>query len=164
MIRFLVVLCVVVAFWHATAMANGLRIIASPNPEVRLGQDMIVSIYLKNISNQRSVVSVSRTPQSAEIDYKICLYDFRGHPIPFTPYGRAVYAGSESITLVNSMFLKTLLPGDALEEQVNLNKVFDINHPGIYKMTIERSVNSANGPKNELPVKPEPVYITVHEK
>lgn len=121
---------------------------------IRVGDEARVHVVLTNISDQDLVVRRSVDPYSAEQHYTIRVRDKDQKDAPETEYGRRAMQRQ----LIGSDSAKILKPGEKLEEDTVLSRVFGLTSPGEYGVQFLRPVS--DNPKAEV-VKSNTITITV---
>ncbi len=131
--------------------------IESKNPTFESGQPIYIHIVLKNTTDRQFTVVRSVGGARGEQNYRISVIDTHGGPAARTEYGEA----REKHPEVNgSRSMKTLAPGQDVDEYVELTQMFDMSEPGTYILQVSRP--SPLDPA--IILKSNPVNITVVPK
>ena len=110
----------------------------------RAGAKVRVHVMLTNISDETLNMERSPDPEKAEEHYTVLVHDKKnGKDVPKTDYGRSIREG-EAIGSEIAVWLK---PGESLEENVDISKLFDISYPGEYEVQLSRHIS--DDPKKE---------------
>jgi len=115
-----------------------LTISAQPDT-VKVGQEVCLHIVLKNSSGQG--VMVKRSPGDfAERFYEIHVTDASGQEVPMSDYGKAARAQQ----LSGSVIKVRANPGDTIEENAWLGKMFAFPSPGDYLVQVFRPASDGH--------------------
>ena len=106
---------------------------------VKVGDDVHVAITLTNTSDQAFRIGRAIGNEQAELDYVIDVRDKNAFLALKTEYGHTV-AGEGNYPLFTSARSVTLKPGEQLEEESILNKIYDLGHPGSYVVQVHRDI------------------------
>ena len=131
--------------------------ISMPKETVKVGGELRVHVVLTNVSNQSLFIKRSPDPVQAELHYTVKVHDKKGSDVKETKYGQAVRK-HELLIISDAAIL--LEPGEILEEDTVLSKLFDLTSPGEYEVQLSRPVS--DDPKAEN-VKSNIITITVTE-
>src|SRR5260221_342884 len=95
---------------------------------IAVGATVKLSITMRNIS--RSHIFFEAAPGLPQlIGFRPELRDTRGQPIPLTEYGKHYFEAPFSTT---SDLIVPLAPGKTVIQELELDKLFDLSHPGKY--------------------------------
>ena len=109
--------------------------IESKDLTVASGQPIYIHIVLKNTTDRQFTVVRSVGGARGEQNYLINVIDTHGGPTARTEYGKA----REKHPEVNgSRSMKTLAPGQDVDEYVELTQMFDTSEPGTYILQVSR--------------------------
>jgi len=112
--------------------------ISLSQPSFKLGEPILAHVSLKNISNERIVVSSGIGPHQAEVNYEITVTDESGSHIAFKSSIRQ--PGQISKPSVFSRASVDLAPNETLEEDSVITTLFPLEKPGRYKLEFTRWV------------------------
>jgi hypothetical protein len=136
--RVLVTNCFCLALYAQTI--TGLPLTATAtlvNSKVKAGRPITVVVTLKNTS-QESFAIVHTSPLR---DYQIDVRDFKGAQVERTPHGRSVLHPPD---IIGRIVKKTLLPGESVRDELELDLAFVLTAPGTYSVSVSRVVADAN--------------------
>ncbi len=91
------------------------------------GDDVLVTVTLTNTSG--GPLLASQTLEGG-LDYDVIVLDSSGNKAAETAYGRGM----------QSHVSGTLNSGDSISEEIVLNKLFDMTHPGEYSIQVRRTL------------------------
>jgi hypothetical protein len=131
--------------------------ISASQETVKIGEEIRVHVVLTNVSSEPLFVRRSPNPAEAEMHYTVLFRDKNGKDASETKYGRAVR--KHELVIVSDAAI-VLDPGQKLEEDTDLHKLFEITSPGEYEVEFSRHVD--DDPNNEI-VKSNRITITVTE-
>ncbi len=107
---------------------------------VKVGESIRLYISLKNISTKE--IFVGNDIGSAAPDYDVFVVDDQGAVPPTTPYYRFVKGGRlpSDPRFYSTYSRSTVLvqPGKALGSSIDLGKLYELDHAGLYKIWVER--------------------------
>ena len=106
-------------------------------PVVRSGEPISLRFTLKN-SNKHSVFVHESHP---DIAYRLLLKNEKGLKVPLTEYGEWLQRTTQDTRLVTI----EVKPGEEKQDDVVLNKIFEMTAPGQYTVTTTRQVFFPNG-------------------
>ncbi|MBI2682463.1 MAG: hypothetical protein HYX26_04475 [Acidobacteriales bacterium] len=111
--------------------------ISTPRDVLRAGSEIRLDITLVNTSDHG--VHIARSTGGPELDYEIEICDLGGKPSVETSYGRKIHGKeSERMPRAGSFVSGTLQPGKEFQQQVILNKMYDLSQPGKYVIQVRR--------------------------
>jgi hypothetical protein len=138
------VACVAMSAW---CIALGQNVSAPYSLNVGLNQNVAKSgsgltakVTLTNTSNHEIIIFMEKGTTVGELDYDVEVRDDKGGLATKTKYHRAVKGedtGETTITVV-SPGPRHLQPGKSFEEEIVLNKLYDLTKPGQYTAQVER--------------------------
>lgn len=107
-----------------------------------VGAEVRISITMKNLS--RSQIFFESAPGVPQLSgFRPEVRDSRGQTVPLTPQGMKYFYG-EFITATASDVLFPVERGKKVTQEMELNKLFALSHPGQYKIRIVRSDTQTN--------------------
>jgi hypothetical protein len=113
--------------------------ISTGSPAPRLGGPVLIHINLRSTSQKEFVLPEKRhSGQEGELNYRLILSGPHGEAISDSEYGGKVKAGKLVRGYVSGV-LKTMNLGDQVEEDVDLNRLFQLKDPGTYTVRVERN-------------------------
>jgi hypothetical protein len=110
--------------------------IESKNPVVGAGQPIQVHIVLKNTTDRQFTVFRSIGGSRGELHYSISVIDPDGNPATRTAYGTAV---QKNQVFPLSRIMKTILPGEDVDENVDISRLFEMGAGGEYSVQVTRA-------------------------
>ena len=115
--------------------------ISAPETIVAVNQPVVIDVLLTSTSKDTITVPEVVHHGQAELNYTVLVH--RNLSIPATPtqYGRQV---ANHGVFVVSRVIKSLQPGEQIEETLTLNKVVDVSEPGIYTIRVARPAAPGN--------------------
>lgn len=117
--------------------------ISVPNDPVKVDSDVMVNIFLTNISNKAISVYGNNGEHSAELGgYDVKVSDARGAAPPLTEWGRAVIKGEN--TVVSSGGYLTLQPGQTQKNSLLVNSLYDLSQTGKYTIQVSKLDQETN--------------------
>ena len=118
--------------------------ISSPQPTVRIGEEVPLNIVMTNTSGKDIHYGQPLSVKWAML-FDVHILDSANKPAPETPYGRQLHGTDRNpASLGGSVFSAHVGPGKTLEQQLMLNKEYEIGHPGKYTIQAER-VDAVSG-------------------
>ena|SRR5580765_1785849 len=111
----------------------------SKKVEFTLGEDIEVSVVLKNVSNRNVRVEFI----DPAFDNKFSVKTVDGHDAPLTAYGKKMQHAVPRV-IVN-MMIKPFAPHEEYKTDVNLSSIFDLSQLGTYTVTVKRGVPKIDG-------------------
>jgi hypothetical protein len=109
--------------------------INAPANRIKSGDDLPMTVVLRNMSSQKSIIHTSLGKTNAEIEYDIRVKHADGTAVPKTPYEQNLEAkgtrGSAGLCILN--------PGDTCEERTNVANLYDLTKPGTYVIQVGRT-------------------------
>lgn len=120
---------------------------------VGVGAEIKVRTKLTNITNH--VLSFFDT--NFDCDYMTEMRDDSGNPAPETHYKKQLSC-NESVVGDSRNILVTLKPQESVMEEIQVTRLYELNHPGNYVLQVRRRIpkDVGNGP-----IKSNSVTITV---
>jgi len=134
--------------------------ISSPQQSIGTGAEVRLEITLKNTSNREIYISKSNGRSQAEFSFVVDAHDDTGKPAPDTEYGRRVMrreTKKRTVLFWSEIFL-TLKPGEILQDEAIVSKLYDLSRPGKYLIRVSRRVSG--NPKDGV-VKSNEIAVTV---
>jgi hypothetical protein len=124
----------------------------------KVGEEIRINILWKNTSDQP--VSVAPVIPTAETSYKVFVEDEKGNLAAETKLGRRLRtgkdeAGQTTVSVFETAPIRSVQPGESLNEEVVLNKLYDLSKPGKYTVRVQ-SQSDLNGS-----AKSDPITITI---
>lgn len=129
--------------------------ITTVQPEVKVGEPVMIHIVLKSISQEQITLPEARHVGRGEMNYRITVEGSDGSRVPDTEIGRKLKNGEA--TGSRSVLIKQLSFGEEVAEDADLNNVVKITDPGDYVVQVERS----DGLHNDLHIKSNKLVIHV---
>jgi hypothetical protein len=129
-------------------------LISAVSPTVKAGTEIRIHAVFKNASDKAMWIPRSDS-SDAEMNYTAQVRDKSGKDASETDYGHAVRTGRVSSSSVIKVFLQ---PGETMEEDMVLGKLFDLSVPGEYEVQLSRII--PDDPKGGT-VKSNKITITV---
>jgi hypothetical protein len=99
------------------------------------GHPVSVHIVLKNVTSQEFSVFRSVGGTRGEFHYSISVAGPGRTPAPLTKYGESVQKNGAFLI---SRIRKTVAPGEAVDENVMIDRMFDMSAAGAYTITVSR--------------------------
>lgn len=126
-----------------------LAITAETNP-LKAGSDLRVAVYLTNTSKQK--FTSGRWVGGPDESFIVEMYDNQGKEAPFSKRYSDLRAGRDS--LVGSVYMYSIMPGDTMTERVLVNLKYDLSTPGTYTLQIRRRdvISKADVKSNKITV------------
>jgi hypothetical protein len=122
-------------------ITDGFQIsIATDNPAYQLGNPIVVSVLLRNVSGQP--LWFSQTDMEADYDIEIAGSD--GKAAPLTPYGQRIHALDRPILHAYDVTLK---PAESIEHTLALDKLYDVRRADVYNVRVTRKVPEVSAPQ-----------------
>jgi hypothetical protein len=116
-----------------------LRIHMANDKKTPTGAEIKLSITMRNIS--RSQIFFNAAPGVPQLSgFLPDVRDARGRPVPLTYRGKKYFYASY-ITVSDILF--PVEPGKTVTQEMELDKLFDLSHPGEYKVHVVRSDTQA---------------------
>lgn len=111
--------------------------ISTKTKSVQAGSEVKVQILLKNISNNEIYVLREKSPSLPEqAGFTAAVSDAKGMAVAYTNYGDKFYKG-EAVTFGSPSYAY-LKPGETLEQEMEVSKLFDLSKPGTYTVQVQR--------------------------
>jgi hypothetical protein len=107
--------------------------ISTPQPQVKLGEEIPLTISLTNVSQHDIRITQVVADRQAQLDYDIAVTTTRGVPVKFRK-GVMTRLGDGSVTFIS------LQPGGEHAEYALIGSLFDISEPGAYRIQVTRDV------------------------
>jgi len=145
--------------------ANGPRPVISVNLDstsknVKLGDEIQLKIVVTNVSDHEVRLTRSSGKGQGEFFNRFKVFDGQGNEPARTKYYRSLWGergDTEPQEEINIEIVGSLTkPGDSVTEQVDLNKLYKIEKPGIYKIQVEHE-----DPETKTLIKSNVVTVTV---
>lgn len=116
--------------------------ISTGRTEFHPGEQVNVRVTLKNISERPLLAAKLTPPGAADLHYKTYVYDESGSLASETKYGKMLRTdkgenGKETVIVENGGMLRYLKAGESAEEDMTLNKLFDLSKPGKYTVQVQ---------------------------
>jgi hypothetical protein len=118
--------------------------VASDKETYDLGRPIMLSVLLRNVSNQP--LRFGQT--DVETDYNIEIVGADGKMAPLTAYGKELHSLDRPILHAFAVSLKT---GESIEHTLPLDKLYDVSRVGVYNVTVTRKVPKENAPQSTVP-------------
>jgi hypothetical protein len=127
--------------------------ISTKQDVVKVGSGLIVTILLTNTSSQGIEVSHSVTDHT-EFTHDFDVLDEKGKMVAHTKYGDEVKGEDQKQPpgIVDSFVLLPLEPGQAMKDEIDIAKLFDLSAPGKYTIQIRRGERGIKLKSNVLTV------------
>lgn len=109
--------------------------IESKDLTVQSGRPIVIHIILKNTTDHDFTVLRSVGGSHGELYYSISVTSPDGNPAILTEYGAAI---QKNQGFPGSRIIKTLAPGEDVEEYVDISKMFDVTSAGTYVIHASR--------------------------
>ena len=103
---------------------------------VKLGEPIHIHIDLKNTTDHEFTVFRSVGGGRGEQYYSISVTGPDGNPAAFTEYGAAVM---NHPPIAGSKMMKTMAPGEDVDEYVTISRMFDMTSVGTYVVQASRA-------------------------
>ena len=147
----------VMAFSQAVNPGVGLRLSATPKrASVAVGEPLMLKVSTMNVSRRSLFITVTL----AEVDHKFEVRDATGAAVPMTDYGRNLLRNAQE---TRSVMVK-LRPGEEHEETIQLEKLFQLNKPGTYQITVKRIVpRTQKGPSSNVEISADTCTVVITE-
>ena len=106
----------------------------------KVGDEIRIEVTWKNTSD-RPILAAPDIP-TAETKYKVYLEDEKGDLAAETEMGRRLRTGrgeqgQETVTVGQMGLLRYLQPGETMNEEIILNKLYDVSKPGRYTVRVQ---------------------------
>jgi hypothetical protein len=162
------VLSLLIVATHASAPGQAARqpfslTVTTPQSIITAGAELRVQVTLKNITDHDIFVSRDFARETAERNYVIDVRDESGQIAPDTAYNRKRKDPGDAKhpnVRYGSHMLETLKPGEELNDDAVVTKLYDITLPGKYSLQVSRQ--SSDAPGGNI-VKSNKIGITVTE-
>lgn len=142
---------VIIQITPATPIASKTTLTSSPISlsikklldEGKVGQTLKAEIVTTNTSNQPVIIQMEKaSSDQVGSTYKVDMHDRAGESPAETPYGLIVGNASYTPTALTipyspGTFLR-LLPGESWMDTINIAKVYDVNRPDQYRISVRR--------------------------
>lgn len=113
-------------------------LLAGPPSSIKTGAICEISMTITNISTHQIAVRKDNGGSPAS-NYTISVLDDAGHTL-------MARSSKEARGAIRSSFqFKRLEPKETLKETINLNSLFDLSKPGVYKIRVWRDVEPEYG-------------------
>lgn len=150
---FFVVLVVSVQGQENGEKPSSQLIIAAPESTVEAGADIPLNITFTNSSHVTLRVMLS-PEEAAEVGYMISVRDSQGRTVPKTDYYQKLLNGVHWIGKFTE-----LRPGENLEDDLLLNKLYDMSQPDVYSIQVKRP--GMVFPENAIPAQSNIITLTI---
>jgi hypothetical protein len=134
----IVEVCTASCVIQAAAGKSGSHIVLqlyAPRNVVRAGSELWITAALRNIS--RHAVSIRAQPgPTSTVDYQIYADGECGCPGPLRKRDADFASPSEHLAWLRQWRRMRLRPGKTVIDKVDLGKLLDLRHPGIYSVTV----------------------------
>lgn len=104
-----------------------------PKQQYVVGEPIPLTISLQNSDDK----PISVVVRSALLDHVLSVTDEKGNPVPETAHAMQAKDGAQA----GRRAIRKLMPRQALTETIELEKVFELKHPGVYKVSSRRHVS-----------------------
>jgi len=121
----------------STSLSTPSLSIAARLPSVKSGQDIRVDVNVVNRSSAPAPLAVVNGKGNAEFGCDVALAREDGAPVTLTEYGRSL-TGDGSLAVGFGKRLINLQPGQTYSDYLLLNRIYNVNQPGVYTMRIQR--------------------------
>jgi len=132
----LVLILLPVGTAHGQASSVALTLTA-PTTTIKIGAPLDVQVTLTNTATQDIALSKSLGESEAEFNYDFQVTDMMGKT-PQEKRLRKRVKAEASPAITHSNQIVPLKPGGAISETADLTKLFDLSHPGVYKIRARR--------------------------
>ena len=112
--------------------------IESRNATVESGQAVQVHIALENTTSQEFTIFRSTGGGSGELYCSISVIGPDGHPAASTEYGAALEKNRHAINPLSRKMVH-VAPGETVDDNVTVSKMFNMAAPGTYLVQVSRS-------------------------
>ncbi len=120
-----------------TERKDPFTITISAPANVNVGEEVRVRIIFTNVSDKPYFYTVSAKPSEAEYEYIIKAWSADGKEAPETDYGRRIRLGE---FILPGRAGGAVDPGEKVEEDSTISKLFDLSTPGKYEIEVDRPV------------------------
>jgi hypothetical protein len=133
-----------------------LTIHSNKQERFKVGDEIRIHVSRKNTSEKP--VPTAPTIPTAETSYKVFVEDADGHLAKETPFGRTLRTGKgehgeETVTVAKSGLFRYLQPGETMNEEIVLNRLYDLSTPGRYTVYVQlRGDLDGSGKSNKLTI------------
>lgn len=120
-----------------------------------------LTVALTNTSDHTIFVRKDKSRDHGELTCSLDVRDEAGNEVSETKYGRALkgkQVKGDTTVIVSAPGLFPLEPGQSLDEEIDLKKVFDVSAPGKYVITAKRVFDADN-----VVVTSKPLTITIEK-
>jgi hypothetical protein len=136
--------------------------ISLPQSVVKSASKVELDITKKNISEHDLMCET--VVGTAEEDYDVIATDGEGKPAVETKYGRKIHGKEPYKGTSRSSFIRTLKPGEEVQEHLFVNRIYDLSQPGKFTIQVQVPIyaNDADA-KSHRPtyVKSNAVTVTI---
>jgi hypothetical protein len=109
--------------------------ISTKDLTLKFGSEIVIDLALKNVSRVERNAGKSNAPRQAELYYQVLVTDSKGHAAKETRYARQI-TGKEPTPIIGSTVYTTLRPNEILNDDLLLNKLFELTEPGDYTVQL----------------------------
>ena len=143
-----VLLVASMAFGQSPTAATFSIVISTPATTVRLGEAIPLKIVMTNTS--KNYIYWGQLLSEKRVHFNISVVDKESHAVALTAYGRRMNGIPEGggPGMAGSVFPARLAPGKSISEELLLNKEYEIDHAGTYRIQAEQF-----DPVSKVPVK-----------
>jgi type 1 fimbria pilin len=140
---------------HNNKMSFSIKI-SSPQKVVKVGSPILLVVKITNISDRDISHATAPGHSMPEFTCDIEVRDSRGSVASETPYGLKVRGKDASYHHGGSMLLQTLKPGEELQQETVLSRIYDMTQAGKYTIQV-----SKRDPDTGVTVKSNTTAVTV---
>lgn len=137
--------------------------IRTPHHDVKAGSPILVLITITNTSGHEIYLSASKAPSQGEFNHQLVVLDEKGRVPPLTQYQYLLrgevppsQSGAPPIVIPYSELFIPISPGHTGLDEILINKLYDMSHPGRYSIQILRT-----DPESKTIVKSNTIQINV---
>jgi hypothetical protein len=132
----------------------------APKGALRPGAKVVLRVTLINTSDHNIPFKRTNNPQSnEEFRYVVDVEDSSGKPAPASAQVRALEGQITMLEDINN-HAYWLKPGESYSDDLEITKLFDLSHPGEYKVWVSKELLSRH-PRPEDTVKSNAVTVVV---
>ena len=125
--------------------------ISTPKPVVKVGTDVKLKVVFINNTREDIRYGAGGPGRSGPV-FDLDLRDSEGKAVPETKRGLTLH-GKDPRPWAGSVYSATAHPGNKIEEQLVLNKEYDLSKPGKYTVQLrERHPQSQGVESNTIPI------------
>lgn len=104
-----------------------------------MGSELRLQITLRNVSGRDIVLPKVAGDSQADLDYVIEVRDMVGQSPPDTERGQMI-KGKSTSRLFKTIGFVGVKRGEKLQDQVVVDRVYDLSHPGQYTIQVTRDI------------------------